>query len=93
MYKCEVTNENFISSNTTTDVNNNPFVKYFGEFLYKWNENKDEITIQKTEDLLKNKNTVAIYYSASWYFIHIYEHFLIYDNIYSLYFIFEVWSL
>ena len=64
---CKCEGNEVLISNNVTEESNHPFVKYFGESLYKWNENRDEITIQKTEDLLKNKNTVAIYYSASWY--------------------------
>lgn len=44
----------------------NPFVSLFGDTLYKWSADRNEIVEQNTTQLLKNKNTVAVYFSASW---------------------------
>lgn len=44
----------------------NPFVNLFGDTLYKWSADRNEIVEQNTTQLLKNKNTVAVYFSASW---------------------------
>jgi len=44
----------------------NPFVQLFGESLYKWADSREEIHQISTEELLKNKDVIAIYFSASW---------------------------
>ena len=45
----------------------NPFTEMFGDTLYQWsNSSRTEIYEIDTVDLLKNKDTIAVYYSASW---------------------------
>jgi len=44
-----------------------PFTEMFGDTLYQWsNSSRTEIYEMDTVDLLKNKDTIAVYYSASW---------------------------
>jgi hypothetical protein len=47
----------------------NPFVELFGDTLYKWSAER-EISEYNTSVLLKNKDAVAVYFSASWYAVH-----------------------
>lgn len=43
-----------------------PFVSLVGNVLYRWSESGQEIHQLSTNDLLKDKDVVAIYFSASW---------------------------
>ena len=47
----------------TTD---SPFVELFGTTLYQWSPNRSDINEVNTTTVLNGKNTVAVYYSASW---------------------------
>ena len=51
-------------------VNANPFVDMFGSTLYKWSDAGQDIEQLDTIKLLKNKNVVGIYFSASWWERH-----------------------
>ena len=44
----------------------NPFVELFGTTLYQWSPNRSDINEVNTTTALNGKNTVAVYYSASW---------------------------
>lgn len=44
----------------------NVFEDMFGSTLYKWSDNRDEIVEYNTTQLLKDRKTIAVYYSASW---------------------------
>eukprot|EP01038_Epipyxis_sp_PR26KG_P014371 gene14371-19274_t len=48
------------------DVIRNPFVDMFGDSLYQWSDDKNEIHIRNTSDILSKTNIVGIYFSASW---------------------------
>jgi thiol-disulfide isomerase/thioredoxin len=57
------------SASGTNKASSNPFVEIVGPKLYKWGKdtsNRDTIVELDTSELLKNKDVVAIYYSAHW---------------------------
>lgn len=44
----------------------NPWVEMFGEKLYAWTADRQDVEEVSTVEKLANKNVVAIYFSASW---------------------------
>lgn len=57
----------FVESEEILDekVNSHVFRQLFGDTLYQW-KNEEEAVELPTEDLLKDKKVVGVYFSASW---------------------------
>lgn len=65
----QVDSENNGATIEKKEAETSPFSSLLGETLYRWKENADntvEVEELYTADLLKGKNAVAIYFSASW---------------------------
>ena len=59
-------NNNNNNNNTSSSVDNDHWaVRLFGTSLYQW-QNSETFAEKSTLSLLKDKEVVAIYFSASW---------------------------
>jgi nucleoredoxin len=68
-FRSDVDSENEGAATETKQLESSPFTALLGETLYRWKKNADntmEVEELYTSDLLKGKNAVAIYFSASW---------------------------
>jgi nucleoredoxin len=68
-FKSDADSENEGAAPEKKQLETSPFTPLLGETLYRWKKNADntmEVEELYTSDLLKGKNAVAIYFSASW---------------------------
>ena len=53
-------------SSSDSSSSESPFVELFGSKLYAWDGSRENVVEVDTTEALRGKNTVALYFSASW---------------------------